>query len=240
MKKNLCLIIVVFSIFSFIPAEGQFLNKLQRQIQRKSEEHALKEADKAADKGLDKAAEAIWKSIEEKENSGDTTSSGSGDAGHDVNFSLNINSGAPVPVEDHYAFDTRVAYQFSAENPDNREEEPIMDLISWYKEGKQYSATRIKASENGQPLNVLLEGDDLERRPDRGDLGQVGVQQLPRPLLLLEGDPEAVDIDIRSEAVRGIRQLARRHGICIRSNGLMSVALAGIAGLLGALLAFGT
>ncbi len=157
MKKNLYLIATVLVLFTCLPARGQFLNKLQKQIERKSEEHALKEADKAADKGLDKAADAIWKSIEEqeKENSGDTTSSGSGNAGHQAGFPFSVNSGEPVPVEDQYTFDTRVAYQFSAENPDNKQEEAIMDMISWYGEGKEYSATRIKVSQNEQPLNVL-------------------------------------------------------------------------------------
>lgn len=152
MKNTFLIIFAGLIFFAYQPVNGQLLNKLRRQAERKSEEHALKEADKAADKGLDKAADAIWGAIEGEEDKSDTTSEGSD---HNVNFNLQIGGGTPAPTESSYTFDTQVAYQFIVEDPESKDEETIMDLISWYQEGKEYTATKMHVTNDEQPINVL-------------------------------------------------------------------------------------
>ncbi len=153
MKTTLYLIITGLILFAYQPVNGQFLDKLRRQVERKSEEHAIKEADKAADKGLDKAADAIWNSIEEneKKDPSDTTTNQSDSFGKIMSH---LSTGPPVNISEKYAFDTQVAYEIRSDNNETKNEEVVMDMISWYKEGKNYTATKIKSTQNGQSVNV--------------------------------------------------------------------------------------
>jgi len=153
MKTTLYLIITGLILFAHQPVNGQFLDKLRRQVERKSEEHAIKEADKAADKGLDKAADAIWNSIEEneKKDSSDTTSNESDSF---AKIMSQIGTGPPVHIAKSYSFDTQVAYEIRSDNNESKDEEVVMDMISWYKEGKNYTATKIKSTQDGQSVNV--------------------------------------------------------------------------------------
>lgn len=159
MKKILYFITIAIVVVSFQPVKGQLLNKLRKQVERKSEEHALKEADKAADKGLDKAADAIWDAIEEEEKEtkdpDDTTSTSASSEPDSFAKIMSVNSGPPVQVADSYSFDTRVAYEMTVEGAGPNEENMVMEMVSWYWDGKNYSANKIRANQGGQPMDIL-------------------------------------------------------------------------------------
>ncbi len=155
MKKHLYPVLAIMAIYIYMPAQSQFLKKLHKQPEQKSEEQVSEEADSADTKGFKKKVKSIWGGIfqENEDETGAADDTSSEEPG-DVNTGFPMGSNAKVPVEDQYSFDTRVVYQFTTENPDSKEKVD-MDIISWYKEGAEYSATRIQSATDQQSINVL-------------------------------------------------------------------------------------
>ncbi len=155
MKKHFYPVMVLLAVFVYLPASGQFLNKLQKKLKGNKEEPAQQEEKKEDDKGINKALKSIFGVPEDSESEDGTEADSTAPGQPNMGFGFGMGSGEPVPVEDRYIFDTRVVYQMTADNHDSKKEDVTMDMISWFEEGADYSATRIKTSQDQQPLNVL-------------------------------------------------------------------------------------
>ena len=141
---------IFISLFSISNLEAQLLKKLKKRVQEATE-------DVIAEKAAEKAAQESGKVL-------DSLLEIDPDYQMDQQKWLNqmtISGTENIPVEDSYAFDTRVIYELTTSKNDD---ESVVNYEMWFLENADYMATKVegksKGNSNDMPNSMLSILDD--------------------------------------------------------------------------------
>ncbi len=143
---------MLISLLSINSLEAQLLKKLKKRVQAATEDVI---AEKAAQKAAQETGKALDSLLEI-------------DPDYQANYQEQLNqmmmgSGSEnIPIEDSYAFDTRVTYELTTEYKDKPN---VVDYEMWFPENDGYMATKVKTSPNSNtkedmPSSILSILDD--------------------------------------------------------------------------------
>ena len=164
MKRLIILLMLTVGTGSYYQSQAQFINRLKKAVQKKVEDKTIETAEKGIDKGFDKGEEALWESMQKKQNQGHETD-GDEEGGDDAmtgdpgdpdmsvlqeKYMKMMGGGAPVEVADAYTFTKKVRYHVIS---DAKEQKGSMDYILWLNPEKGYTGWQLSNFKDESGIN---------------------------------------------------------------------------------------
>ncbi|NJN24532.1 MAG: DUF4412 domain-containing protein [Cyclobacteriaceae bacterium] len=142
MKSTITNLSTALCLLFIYPAQGQFLDRLQKRAEQKLEDRALQKADQGIDKGLDKTEEVITDGMtKDKTDEQSTTETTESDRATQEKMMQMLGGNAtPASVADTYSFSSGIVYDMTTESGKNS---TTMEYTMLFNPNADYIGTQL-------------------------------------------------------------------------------------------------